>query len=76
MGLDYSFILYLEDQDPWRILEVIAAFADPEPVKETVVLYPDRRQILPFEAWAGTEDHIMFDDEADELSGRSSQEKS
>lgn len=66
MGLDYSFMLYLESQDPWRLLEGVGAFADPYPIKETVVLYPDRRQILPFESWAGTEDHIMFDDDSEE----------
>jgi hypothetical protein len=66
MGLDYSFLLFFERQDPWKILDGVAEFADHSLEENTAIRYPDNIMRLPFEAWAGTDklDPIPYDDQS------------
>jgi hypothetical protein len=68
MGLDYSFVLHFKQQDPWKLLEGLSAFADQGLQEHTAILYPGEIMRLPFEAWAGTEEKlpIPFDDDSKE----------
>jgi hypothetical protein len=58
MGLDYSFNLFFRIQEPWQILDGLAAMAVHRLDAVTPIIYPDRIVYLPFEAWAGTETRL------------------
>ena len=69
MGLDYSIMLFFKPQDPWRILDGVAEFADYGLQGHAAIQYPDQIMRLPFSPWAGTEklDPIPYDDQSESL---------